>query len=69
LRKKDNPLDASNRRITLIVQYIVKDAGEESPLEQGCSRKRKTRTCARQARMISTGGERWKCLQLCGPPR
>jgi chemotaxis protein MotB len=31
LRKKDNPLDASNRRITLIVQYIVKDAGEESP--------------------------------------
>ena len=25
LRKKDSPLDPSNRRITLIVQYIVKD--------------------------------------------
>jgi chemotaxis protein MotB len=34
LRKKDNPLDASNRRITLIVQYIVKDAGEESPSKE-----------------------------------
>jgi len=30
LRKADNPLDPSNRRITLIVQYIVKDAEEES---------------------------------------
>ena len=30
LRKKDNPLDPSNRRITLIVQYIVKDADEDS---------------------------------------
>jgi chemotaxis protein MotB len=29
LRKKDNPLDPSNRRITLIVQYIVKDADED----------------------------------------
>ncbi len=34
LRKKDNPLDVSNRRITLIVQYIVKDAGEESPTNE-----------------------------------
>ena len=31
---KDNPLDVSNRRITLIVQYIVKDAGEESPTNE-----------------------------------
>ena len=30
LRKKDNPLDPSNRRITLIVQYIAKDADEDS---------------------------------------
>ncbi len=30
LRKKDSPLDPSNRRITLIVQYIVKDADEDS---------------------------------------
>ncbi len=30
LRKKDNPLDPSNRRITLIVQYIVKDSDEDS---------------------------------------
>jgi chemotaxis protein MotB len=25
LRKPDNPLDPSNRRISLIVQYIIKD--------------------------------------------
>ena len=31
LRKKDNPLDVSNRRITLIVQYIVKDAAKNHP--------------------------------------
>ena len=31
LRKKEDPLDASNRRITLIVQYIVRDADQESP--------------------------------------
>ena len=30
LRKADNPLDSSNRRITLIVQYIVKDLDEDS---------------------------------------
>jgi chemotaxis protein MotB len=30
LRKADNPLDPSNRRITLIVQYIVKELGEDS---------------------------------------
>jgi chemotaxis protein MotB len=29
LRKPDNPLDPSNRRISLIVQYIVKDNDEE----------------------------------------
>jgi chemotaxis protein MotB len=29
LRKLDNPLDASNRRVSLIVQYIVKDRDEE----------------------------------------
>ncbi len=29
LRKPDNPLDASNRRISLIVQYIVKNNDEE----------------------------------------
>jgi chemotaxis protein MotB len=31
LRKKEEPLDPSNRRITLIVQYIVRDADEDSP--------------------------------------
>src|SRR5580692_6001808 len=30
LRKLDDPLDASNRRISLIVQYIVKDNDEEA---------------------------------------
>jgi chemotaxis protein MotB len=30
LRKADNPLDSSNRRISLIVQYIVKDLDEDS---------------------------------------
>lgn len=30
LRKADNPLDPSNRRITLIVQYIVKELDEDS---------------------------------------
>ena len=27
LRKRDNPEDPSNRRISLIVQYMAKDAG------------------------------------------
>ena len=27
LRKPDSPEDASNRRISVIVQYVVKDAG------------------------------------------
>jgi chemotaxis protein MotB len=31
LRKADNPLDPSNRRISLIVQYIVKDADDDLP--------------------------------------
>ena len=31
LRKKDKPLDPSNRRITVIVQYLVKEAAEEAP--------------------------------------
>jgi chemotaxis protein MotB len=30
LRKPDNPLDASNRRISLIVQYIVKNDEEDA---------------------------------------
>ena len=30
LRKADNPLDPSNRRITLIVQYIVIELDEDS---------------------------------------
>jgi chemotaxis protein MotB len=30
LRKKEEPLDPSNRRITLIVQFIVRDADEDS---------------------------------------
>jgi len=30
LRKPDNPLDSSNRRVSLIVQYIIKNAGEDS---------------------------------------
>jgi chemotaxis protein MotB len=29
LRKVDDPLDAANRRISIIVQYIVKDNGED----------------------------------------
>jgi chemotaxis protein MotB len=29
LRKLDNPLDPSNRRVSLIVQYVVKDRDEE----------------------------------------
>ena len=31
LRKPDNPLDASNRRITLIVQYVAKEKDETEP--------------------------------------
>jgi len=31
LRKPDNPLDASNRRITLIVQYMAKEKDEAEP--------------------------------------
>jgi len=30
LRKQDDPLDPSNRRITLIVQYVAKDGDEDS---------------------------------------
>ncbi len=38
LRKPDNPLDPSNRRISIIVQYIEKNADEEnkeSPAQEG----------------------------------
>jgi chemotaxis protein MotB len=30
LRKPDNPIDSSNRRVSLIVQYIIKNAGEDN---------------------------------------
>ena len=35
LRKPDDPLDPSNRRISVIVQYIVKDDEEEEPKPAG----------------------------------
>ncbi|MGH9546771.1 MAG: flagellar motor protein MotB [Terriglobales bacterium] len=35
LRDKDDPLDPSNRRITVIVQYIVKDAEDASQPDPG----------------------------------
>jgi len=44
LRKKDNPLDASNRRITLIVQYMVKDADEDSPANKAAPENTKPET-------------------------
>jgi len=33
LRKKDNPLDASNRRISLIAQYLDKPANSADKIE------------------------------------
>lgn len=35
LRNAKDPLDPSNRRISIIVQYITKDADEEEPAEPG----------------------------------
>ncbi len=37
LRKPDDPLDPSNRRISLIVQYIIKnnDDEDDKPAEKG----------------------------------
>ena len=35
LRKPDNPLDPSNRRISLIVQYVVKDNDKEAATPPG----------------------------------
>jgi chemotaxis protein MotB len=35
LRKPDSPLDPSNRRISLIVQYIVKNNDEEDAKPSG----------------------------------
>lgn len=35
LRKPNDPLDASNRRITVIVQYIVKDEDADAPATKG----------------------------------
>jgi chemotaxis protein MotB len=34
LRKPDNALDPANRRISLIVQYVIKNADETSPKEE-----------------------------------
>jgi chemotaxis protein MotB len=41
LRKSDNPLDPSNRRISLIVQYTVlnNDAGDAKPSAEGEEKK------------------------------
>ena len=35
LRKPDAPLDPANRRISLIVQYMAKDADDEKPAAEG----------------------------------
>ena len=40
LRKLDNPLDASNRRISLIVQYIVKNNEEDDAKPSALSEKK-----------------------------
>ena len=34
LRRPNDPLDASNRRITVIVQYIVKDEDADAPAKE-----------------------------------
>jgi len=39
LRKPDNPLDPSNRRISIIVQYIEKNSGQESDENTGAGAK------------------------------
>jgi chemotaxis protein MotB len=39
LHKPENPLDPSNRRISLIVQYIVKNADEDAKTEGGKGKK------------------------------
>jgi chemotaxis protein MotB len=39
LRKPEAPLDPSNRRISLIVQYLLKNAGEESQPPAGSNHK------------------------------
>ena len=40
LRKPDNPLDSSNRRVSLIVQYIVKNPDRSEPKPGGSEEKR-----------------------------
>jgi chemotaxis protein MotB len=42
LRKLDNPLDPSNRRVSLIVQYIVKNNDEDDPKPSGVSEEKKS---------------------------
>jgi hypothetical protein len=46
LRKPDSPLDPSNRRISLIVQYIVKNSDEEddNPSAKGEQKTEENRT-------------------------
>ena len=42
LRKLDNPLDSSNRRISLIVQYTPKDDDQEAPKPASSAEEKKT---------------------------
>jgi len=48
LRKLDNPLDPSNRRVSLIVQYIAKERDEEDakPSAEGNDKKQDGKTSA-----------------------
>ena len=44
LRKLDNPLDASNRRISLIVQYIIQNSEDDDPKPSAGSEAKKPRS-------------------------
>ena len=44
LRKPDNPLDPANRRISLIVQYVIKDSGERQTKPSGSTEEKKPET-------------------------
>ena len=58
LRKPDAPLDASNRRISVIVHYIEKPPGSENAAEEGKSEGEEKFKAGEESKPKAEGGEK-----------
>jgi len=69
LRKLDNPLDASNRRVSLIVQYIIKNTDQDNAKPSAGSEPKKPRKKHRQPRRktLAKKNNRLSPVNTCDP--